>query len=255
VFFSPLGIGSFWAFQNWNYTTSWESNAVPFYLAGARIAQQIGEVELAGWVVNGYQTYSDINAVPSGLATVTWTHARPAPRPRVGDTSLQLSTQLYFGPETEAIAPEDWLVYWDTWAVWDFDERFGLAAVWDLAFDRVGRSELGQRLSTGGALMARGTVVDRGPARFDLSVRPGVFRDAGGHFFGADQWLLGATATANVTLFERLMLRVEYRYDYSTAEGGYFYRRDATADDSPGLAHDQHTVFFSLCAWWDLWFG
>jgi hypothetical protein len=257
VFESPMGIGSFWTFRNWNYTTSWESNVVPYYLAGAKIVQPLpGNFELAGWAVNGFQTYADLNAVPSGLVTLTW--ARPptlVSSPRTGNTALTVSTQVYFGPESRNLGPKDWLVYWDTWAVYDFDDHFSLAAVWDLGVDRAGREAEDQSLYTGGALFARGTVFEGEHARIDLAVRPEASWDRDGRFFGVDQWLVSGTATANMWLWEHLLLRMEYRYDYSTAADGFFYREEFGSDDALGLAKQQHTVFLALTAWWDFWFG
>ena len=264
VFESPMGIGSFWTKNNWNYTTSWESNLVPYYLAGVKIAQQLpGNVELAGWFVNGFQSYADLNAVPSGLVTVTWNRPRvEVGPPRTGTNALSLSTQLYFGPESVDLHPADWLVYWDTWVVWDFDDHFSMAAVWDLGVDRVGR--VGERpldpagdqlLYTGGAVFARGTVLEREHVRMDLAVRPEASWDRDGRFFGVDQLLISGTATASMWLWDHLLLRMEYRYDHSTAAQGFFYRDEFGSDDAIGLATDQHTVFLSLAAWWDFWFG
>ncbi|WP_106392221.1 outer membrane beta-barrel protein [Enhygromyxa salina] len=256
VFESPMGVGSFWTFHNWNYTTSWESNVVPYYLAGMKIAQPLpGNVELAGWLVNGFQTYADLNPVPSGLVTLTWApQARPVPAPRTGDTALTLSTQVYFGPESQRLGPDDWLVYWDTWAIYDFDDHFSLAAVWDFSVDRPGRVHNLQSMYTGGALFARGTVYEGKHAELDLAVRPEASWDPDGRFFGVEQWLISATATASLRLYDHLLLRTEYRYDHSTAADGFFYQREFTSDDDQ-LAGQQHTVFLSLTAWWDFWFG
>ena len=60
------------------------------------------------------------------------------------------------------------------------------------------------------------------------------------------QWLVSGTATAGVFLWEHLRVRAEYRYDYSTAANGFFYRGTATNDGSPYLAQSQHTVFLNV---------
>jgi hypothetical protein len=263
VFESPMGIGSFWTKNNWNYTTTWESNIVPYFLAGAKVAQQLGDFELAAWFVNGFQTYADLNSVPSGLLTLTW--ARPpidAGPPRTGASNLTVSTQVYFGPERLDLHPADWLVYWDTWAIWDFDDHFSLGAVWDLGVDKAGRAgsrplapDGEQQLYTGGALFARGTVFEREHVRMDLAARPEASWDRDGRFFGVDQWLISGTGTANMWLWNHLLLRMEYRYDFSTATDGFFYREEFGSDGAIGLAQDQHTVFLSLTAWWDFWFA
>ena len=264
VFVSPLGLSTFWTKDNWNYTTPWENNVVPYYLTGAKIAQALpGNLELAGWVVNGFQTYADLNSVPSGIVSLTW--KRPAVEvgpPRTGTNSLTVATFVYFGPESVDLHPADWLVYWDTWVVWNFDDHFGMAAVWDLGVDRVGRvgdrpldPDGGQQLYTGGAVQARGTVFEREHVRMDLALRPEASWDRDGRFFGVEQWLISGTATASMFMWDHLLLRAEYRYDYSTAARGFFYRDEFGSDDAIGLARDQHTVFLSLTAWWDFWFG
>ncbi|NVB42270.1 outer membrane beta-barrel protein [Pseudenhygromyxa sp. WMMC2535] len=257
VFEGPMGVGSFWTANNWNYTTSWESNVVPYYLAGAKIVQELpGNVEIAGWFVNGFQSYADLNAVPSGLVQLTW--ARPSREvgpPRTGPSNLTVSTNVYFGPESTDLAPQDWLVYWDTWASWDFDDHFSVAGVWDLGVDRPGRAREQQSLYTGGALFLRGTVFDRDNARIDLAVRPEASWDRDGRFFGVDQWLLSGTFSANLRLWDHLLLRAEYRYDHSTAEDGFFYHAEFTGDDDRPLASNQHTVFMAMTGWWDFWFG
>jgi hypothetical protein len=264
VFESPMGIGSFWTHNNWNYTTTWESNIVPYYLAGVKVAQQLpGNVELAGWFVNGFQSYADLNSVPSGLVTVTWTRPQvEVGPPRTGTNALTLSTQLFFGPEGVDLHPRDWLIFWDTWVVWNFDDHFSVAAVWDLGVDRVGRvgsrplaRDGEQQLYTGGAGFVRGTVLERDHLRMDLALRPEASWDRDGRFFGVDQWLLSGTATASLWLWEHLLLRAEYRYDQSTARGGFFYRDEFGSDTALGLAREQHTVFLALNAWWDFWFG
>ena len=257
VFEGPMGIGSFWTFHNWNYTTAWSANVVPYYLTGLRIVQPLpANLELAAWVVNGFQSYADLNSVPSGMVTLSWRPPpSPAPAPRHGDTGIELSTQVYFGPESRNLGGKDWLLYWDTWAIYDFDEHFSLAAVWDLGVDRVGRGQELRQLYTGGALFMRGTVLERKHARMDLALRPEASWDRDARFTGAEQWLFAGTATASLWLFNHLLLRAEYRYDHSTATNGYFYREEFGSDDAIALAPNQHTVFLSLTAWWDFWFG
>lgn len=256
VFEGPMGIGSFWTRHNWNYTTTWESNIVPYFLAGAKVVQPLpAGFEISGWVLNGFQSYADLNSAPSGLVTLTWAQGpTPVSSPRTGDTALTLSTQVYFGPEGTSLAPKDWLVYWDTWAIYDFDSHFSLAAVWDVAVDRAGRSAEQQSLYTGGALFARGTVFEGKHAVVDLAVRPEASNDRDGRFFGVDQWLISGTATASLRLYDHLLLRTEYRFDHSTASNGFFYEHGRGSDDAIGLASDQHTVFLSLTGWWDLFF-
>ncbi|PRQ05620.1 outer membrane beta-barrel protein [Enhygromyxa salina] len=256
VFEGPMGIGSFWTRNNWNYTTTWESNLVPYYLAGAKIVQPLPSgFELSGWVVNGFQSYADLNSAPSGLVGLSWSRdPTPVSSPRSGTTAVTLATHVYFGPEGTSLAAKDWLVYSDTWAIYDFDDHFSIAAVWDLGVDRAGRANELQSLYTGGAVFARGTVFESKHAKLDLAVRPEASLDRDGRFFGVDQWLISGTGTASLSLYDHLMLRAEYRFDHSTATEGFFYQHELGSDDDPGLATDQHTVFLALTGWWDVWF-
>ncbi|MCA9702123.1 MAG: outer membrane beta-barrel protein, partial [Myxococcales bacterium] len=136
----------------------------------------------------------------------------------------------------------------------DFDDHFSLAAVWDVGVDRAGR-DIGQKsLYTGGALFLRGTVLERDHARIDLALRPEASWDRDGRFYGAKQWLISGTFTANLRLWDHLLLRAEYRYDHSTAADGFFYHHEFGSDDDP-LAINQHTVFLAMTGWWDFWFG
>ncbi|EDM79655.1 hypothetical protein PPSIR1_16375 [Plesiocystis pacifica SIR-1] len=260
VFEGPLGIGSFWTINNANYTTSWESNIVPYYLSGARFGQDLpANFHVDAWVVNGFQAFSDVNNVPSGVLTLSW--SRPDPDPALGPaaskrTGVDAGTGVYFGPEGPSLEPEDWLVYWDTYLSFDFGERFHLAGVWDLAFDRPGRARDDQSMYTGGALFFSATAYEReGVARLNFALRPEASWDRDGRFYGVDQWLLSGTATGNLWLWEHLLLRFEYRYDHSTAADGFFFRETAIAPQDSPLAISQHTVFMALAGRWDFWFG
>ncbi len=252
VFESPLGLSSFWTFRNLNYTPMWQNNIVPYYFMGARISQELpGGVTLSGWIVNGMQTYSDVNKVPSGMVSLLF-----QPAPRKGMQGLKLQSHVLFGPETVNIAPQDWLILWDTTIAWDFDAHFSMAAAWDLTIEHPGREQSEQNLYTGGGILAKGTIFERPNARIDLTIRPDFLWDRDGRFFGVRQWLITPTATANLWLWGHLLLRLEYRYDHSTAPTGFFYRHEFTGDDDVvGHARNQHTVFMALTGLWDFWFG
>lgn len=248
---SPLGLSSFWTFRNPNYTPMWQNNIVPYYFSGARITQDIpGGLTLAAWVVNGAQTYADANEAPSGMFSLTYT-----PKPRKGMKGLTLKSHVLFGPEGPSIAPEDWYILWDSTLVWDFDAHFTMGFCWDYAIENPGRAIGDQNVYMGGGILARGTIFESEVATIDLVLRPDFLWDRDGRFFGVEQLLLTPTATLNAYVWERLIVRAEYRFDYSNNENGFFYRGAATTDGGPDLAQLQHTVFVSLTALWDFWFG
>jgi hypothetical protein len=248
---SPFGLSSFWSFRNTTYTPMWQNNIVPYYFAGARISQEIpGGLRLSAWVVNGSQTYSDKYKIPSGVASLSY-----SPPPRKGMQALTLNSHVLFGPERESAAPEDWYILWDTTLWYAPVERFAMGAAWDYAIENPGRARELQNVYTGGGLLARGNALERENVGLHLVGRFDVLLDREGHYFGVPQWLFCPLAGADLRLWEGLTLRVQYRYDYSTNEHGFFYRREMETDDSPMLARDQHTIHFALVGLWDFWFG
>ncbi|MEM7153937.1 MAG: outer membrane beta-barrel protein [Myxococcota bacterium] len=237
---APMGLEAFWPNRNSHQTVSWTANGTPFYLMGAQVKQELpAGFEVFGWVVNGWQTMADLNSVPSYVAGLSW-----SPR-----DELSASAALYFGPDDVDISPEAWRVHGDANIAWN-GKRLGLAAVWDAGRERLTTMPGSPvALWTGGGLFARGTVVSRKNVGLDLAARPEAWWDRDGRIYGVPQWLVSATGTASLHLFDHLTVRTEYRYDHSTAPEGFFYRRDAIADDADGLARHQHIVLLSLAGY------
>ena len=234
---SPIGIGIHWTPFNWNYSVSWELDAVPYYLAGLKVVHPINErhgVQL--WVVNGWQTLADTNKAPSLMLGYTYT---PSAR-------FNLAEFAYFGPDQADVRMAAWRMYSDTQFTYNVD-RFGIGGLFDIGGERL--TDLPGRplaLWMTGALFARWRVL--GERRtWDMAARPEVYWDRDGRIYGvSDNVMLGATYTNSVRVTENLLLRVEYRYDRSSAPGGYFYRGAAITDGAPPFARDQHTVYFAV---------
>ena len=235
---APLGTEWFWPHRNWLHTASWVANGTPFYLMGLQVNQELPrDVHVFAWVVNGWQTIADVNKVPSYLAGLNW-HPRD---------DITVAAMAYFGPDDRDPNPDAWRVHGDAFVVWD-GERGGVGAFWDAGQEHLTLVEGTPRaLWTGGAVIGRVRPVVRKTVALDLAARPEAWWDRNGRIFGVDQWLISATAGTTLHLFEILQVRLEYRYDRSTAAQGYFYRRGATADDGP-LAPDQHLVMLAFAA-------
>jgi hypothetical protein len=233
---SPLGIGGSWSKDNWNYSPSWAANAAPYFFAGGRIIQDIADGFGAhAWVVNGWQTIADVNAAPSYLAGLHYE----------GD-EWTVYTQAYFGPDDVQLRPEYWRVHLDNWVIFNRD-RIGAGAVLDGGREKVATATGDDVVYwLGAAAFFRARVWEHGATGLELSARPELFWDKDGRLFGVPQALAAATGTVGMDVFGHALVRVEYRYDHSTAFSGFFYRGAATADDDTGLANDQHTVFLSL---------
>ena len=236
LFGSPIGIGGFWTPLNTNLSPSWESNGAPFYFAGARVLQDLpAGFGAQAWIVNGWQTLGEANSAPSYLAGLTWASER-----------WNANGFVYFGPDTVDTSPEAWRVHADANGGYD-GEVVGVSAVWDYGQER--RTDLpGEPVHvwTGGGVFSRFTVHRGKVADVELSLRPDAWYEDGGSIYGADHWLLSGTATAGVFLWRHLRIRAEYRYDHSTADGGFFYRGGAVTPDGPGLSNRQHTIFFNV---------
>jgi hypothetical protein len=233
---SPIGIGIHWTPYNWNYTPSWQLDGVPYYLAGLRVVHPINArhgVQL--WVVNGWQTAADNNKAPSFMLGYTFT---PSPR-------FAFAQYAYTGPENADMRLGAWRLFSDSQFTYN-TERFGVSAVFDFGAER--RTDLPGKpwnIWSSGAVFTRWRVL--GERRtWDMGLRPDWFYDRNGRIFGVSQHLLAGTYTNDVRIAENLLLRVEYRYDRSISQHGFFYRGAAITDDATGLAHDQHTVFFSI---------
>ncbi|MBL8974527.1 MAG: outer membrane beta-barrel protein, partial [Myxococcales bacterium] len=124
---SPVGIGIHWTPFNWNYSVSWELDAVPYYLAGLKVVHPLNErhgVQL--WVVNGWQTLADTNKVPSLMLGYTYT-----PNPR-----FNLAEFAYFGPDQADVRMAAWRMYSDTQFTYNV-ERFGVGGLFDVGGERL----------------------------------------------------------------------------------------------------------------------
>lgn len=247
-FGTPISIWSFWSKDNWAYSTPWHLNAVPYVLMGGRILQPIGErVVLHAWVVNGYQTYADVNKVPSYMFGVM----------AVPIDGLEVAHFDYFGPEDVDPAPRAWRWLSDTWAFYERG-RFGLAVIGDVLRERITAlpgSPVALYLTT--AAVPRFRVIDArgGKFRWFLVARGEAFWDRDGRIYGVRQLLGSASIGSDMRLWEHISIRLEYRYDRSSNRAGFFYRGDAVHDDDPGLGRDQHTAFAMLSGAFEHWFA
>jgi len=234
---SPVGIGIHWTPFNWNYSVSWELDGVPYYLAGLKVVHPINDRHgLQLWVVNGWQTLADTNKAPSLMLGYTYT---PSAR-------FNLAEFAYFGPDQADIRMAAWRMYSDTQFTYNVD-RFGVGGLFDVGGERL-TDQTGRPMTMWmtAALFTRWRVLGK-QRTWDMAARPELYWDRDGRIYGVtDNVLLGATYTNALRLTENLLLRLEYRYDRSSAPGGYFYRGAAIDDTLPPFARDQHTLFFAV---------
>lgn len=247
VFGTPIGYWSFWPKDNWLYSTPWHLNAVPYVLMGGRVLQPVGErVVLHAWVVNGWQTYADVNEVPSYMGGV---HVKPV-------DGLQLGQFVYFGPEDRDPSARAFRMLSDSWAYYE-TKRWGISGVLDVMRERVTATPGAPvALYVVGSVSPRVTLLrtrdDR--VKWWLTARGEAFWDRDGRIYGVDQLLGSASVDTDVDLFGHLLLRLEYRYDRTTNPAGFFYRGAAIHDADSGLGREQHTVFVMATGAFEHWF-
>jgi len=194
---------------------------------------------IQGWIVNGWQTIADVNTAPSYMVSLF--------RNR-GDWSV--TSQVYFGPEGTDLAPRSWRVHWDTQATYS-GPRWGIAGVVDFGQDRITEEEgEPQNLWLLGALFVHGILWENDAVELDLAARPELMWDRDGLLFGVPQLMFGETVTFSSRFYDHLLVRLEYRYDRSTAENGFFYRERAIADTDQ-LASQQHTIFLGVVGYFE----
>lgn len=241
---APTHFGSFWTKDNWHASITWGYQSVPFFLAGVRVWQPITDrLGIGAWLATGYGYMGDVNKAPSGLINLVFSPIR----------DLNLVQNVYAGPEDVDMRPEAWRLLVDSQVIYNTD-RWGIAVVGDY-----GRERLTFRPDKAVAHWANGMVSVRWHMlgekhKWGMAVRPEFFWDFNGRFYGApdrSHWMFGGTLTNDVRLFDALLVRVEYRYDRSTAANGYWYRLGAITDDAAGLARDQHTVILSFNAYFE----
>jgi len=245
---TPISIWSFWTKDNWMYSTPWHLNAVPYVLMAGRILQPVGErVVLHAWISNGYQTFADINKVPSYLLGAV---AEPV-------DGLQVAYLLNFGPEDRDTSARAFRVLSDAWFRY-LNPRWGLAGIVDVMRERLTLlPDEPVALYLTGALTPRVLLWRARDHRAQqwLVARGEAFWDRDGRMFGVRQLLGSAAIGTDVNLFGHLLLRLEYRYDRSTNPAGFFYRGGAIHDTDRGLGREQHAVYLMATGVFEHWFG
>jgi hypothetical protein len=187
VYPSHIGIEGFYSKDNWNYTRSWLGEFSPYYQTGVKASYAFN----ARWsgqlhVLNGWQVIHDSNdgkAVGTQLAYVS------------GPLSASFNTYL------------------------DADREFGDVVVLYRVHSRLqlgGSIDIGAQDHAdwrGAGVYARLAIDDR----HAVAARAEQFRDPDNGITGAPQTLREATLTYELRPREHLILKVETRYDNSTA--------------------------------------
>ncbi len=217
IYPSHLGLESAISRDDWTYTRSWSGEFSPYYQAGVKAALQLSDEWSAQLqVVNGWNIVGDVNDGKSVGTQVAFTR---------GKLSIALNTLL--GPE-RARDNRDLRGILDFVVQAPLGDRLSLQASADLA---------GEQQPDGSSKTWRGVQLSlRAPlaGATALIVRGEVFDDPDGGISGAAQTLEEGTATLEVHPAGALLLKLEGRYDRSTAK--VFSRFDGKTDTQLLLA-------------------
>jgi hypothetical protein len=210
VYPSHIGMEAFQTKDNWNYTRSWLGELSPYYQTGLKLAYPLSDRWSAQLhLLNGWQVIGDNNRGKSLGAQLAYSADR-----------FSISLNGIAGPEL-ADNDDDLRALGDVVATWKATSSLSLGASIDVA--REGRPAGDAASWTGVGLYARLAPPD---SRTAFAVRGEYYDDGDGAISGIAQTLKEVTATLEHRPVERLILKLEGRYDHSSAL--------AFASDEPG---------------------
>lgn len=201
IYPSHIGMEALAPKDNWNYTRSWLGELSPYYQAGLKIAYPFREHFGAQLhLLNGWQMTGDVNSAKSVGAQLAYS---------AGGFALSLNGIV--GPELPD-NDHDVRALVDVVTTYKIIPSLSLGLSADLA--REGRPE-GRHVSWGGVgLYARFAPPD---SRTALAVRGEYYDDEDGAISGTPQTLKELTVTLEHRPVAALLLRLEGRYDSSSA--------------------------------------
>ncbi len=197
---SYLGFEGFASWTNWTYTRSYSSEFSPYYETGLRVAYSFDEHFSAQLcVLNGWQTIGDVNNGKSFGAQVVWSYER-----------WSLTVNGYAGPDLPN-DDVDWRFFGDIVAT------LSPSAPVQFAVEMSAGTQ--QQASAPNANWGAVALYGRWAFLPKLAgvLRAEVYRDASGLITGTQQTLTEITGTLAYTPWPPLLLKLEGRYDHSTA--------------------------------------
>jgi len=200
IYPSHIGTEGFYSKDNWNYTRSWLGELSPYYQAGAKASYSFNERWSAQLhVLNGWQLIHDNNGGKSIGTRLAYT-----------DGALNASLNTFIGPE---LASDDRSLrkLVDLVVLYRVAPRLQLGGSMDVGTQE--RPDASDARWLGAGAFARYPFTGRQA----LAVRAEQFRDRDAGITGASQTLREATVTYELRPREHVILRLETRYDRSTA--------------------------------------
>lgn len=254
---SSLGIEGNYTKDQMNYSRAFWFDFLPFYHMGARVAMPVNDrLTLNYWIVNGTNQVEATNGFKDELfgftakpvKAVTWTmnyylgqeHPDRAPAASCGPIPVQPG--LCF--TAIAPAPNGKTHIFDSYATWQMSPKLSFAIEGDYFIQRLWRNA-GPGESSAPAHVAGGAVYlqyQLNP-KIALATRAEYMSDRGGLFSGISQALKENTVTLDYKLATNLLMRYEWRRDFSN-------QPSFLSDVQGVLRNDQNTATLGLVWWW-----
>jgi hypothetical protein len=201
-FVTPIGNEVIESKDNWNYSRgllfAW---AIPYYHVGARATYNINDqVSVAGFLVNGWNNAVDNNKGKTVAGQIT---VKP-------NADLTLLTAYMGGPEApdQPEGSSNWRHLSDTVVTYNVNKQVSLAGNLDYAKDKVGSSSTSW-WGVAGYLKYQANDI------FAVTPRVEYFDDKDGFATGVAQKVKEVTLTAEVKSAAGVIMRIEYRGDFS----------------------------------------
>lgn len=226
IYPSHIGMESFQTHLNWNYTRSWLGELSPYYQTGLKLAYPFsdrwsGQVHL----LNGWQVIADNNRGKTVGAQLAYSA-----------DEFSISINGIAGPEL-ANDDDDVRILGDVVTTWKATPSLSLGLSADVAHEgRPDGNDVGWK---GVGLYARLAPLE---SRTAFAVRTEYYADEDGAISGIAQTLKELTATVEHRPVERLVLKLEGRYDRSSAPA--FADDELGPDGTPLRKRSQFLLLF-----------
>jgi hypothetical protein len=201
---SYIGFESFLSKDNWNYTRGWMGEFSPYYLTGLKVATSFDD-HWSGqlWLMNGWQLIEDNNSGKAFGTQVTY-----------AKNALGLTLNTFFGPEL----PDDdshWRSFVDFVGTLQISSRVKMVASVDLGEQRRPALEPARWQAAGFWLQY---LLSKSSSSSALALRIEYVHDPDAAVSPVSQSLFGSTLTFEFRPHPQLILKLDVRYDRSTAE-------------------------------------